>query len=131
MGKRILSIDDEQEILDCINFILHMEGYVVGTSLSPENIFFQIRQFQPDLILLDINMGAYNGLEVCQAIHSNPDTENIPIIIVSSDDRIHSAIKHFCASDIISKPFNLDTLLSVVNKHLDAKIIPINRYKEG
>lgn len=85
--KCILCIDDEEDVLDTLNVILSDE-YSVRTSSTPNNVFHLIQQHKPDLILMDINMEPFNGLEICKAIKSYITTENIPLIIISSDERI-------------------------------------------
>jgi DNA-binding response OmpR family regulator len=117
MSKRILCIDDEEDILACIEFILEDEGYTVRAELSPEQLFFIIRDFKPDLILLDINLCEFNGLQVCKDLSENAETRNIPVIMVSSDDRVFKA-QQYGAIDFILKPFNINHLTRTVNKHL-------------
>lgn len=126
MGKRILCIDDEEDILELMEFILTGEGYEVKSLLSPEDLFRQIRQFKPDLITLDIRLYSENGLEVCRAITNNPSTKYIPVIMISSHESVHTAIREYGATDIILKPFDLDSLINSVGKHLLAKVIPFS-----
>lgn len=90
--KRILCIDDDQDILDTLNIILTTEGFSVRVSTSPASIFQSIQEFKPDLILMDINMPNFNGLEICKALKAYISTENTPVIIVSSDERLNTAI---------------------------------------
>ena len=127
MEKLILSADDDRDILDCIDLILSAEGYCVITSLSPENIFQDIIHYNPDLILLDINLGEYNGLEICKDLKSNEQTKHIIVIMLSSDDRIYEAMNCYHADAIISKPFNISELIETIDRFLTPKIIPINR----
>ena len=120
-------IDDEQDILDCINLVLSAEGYEVKTLLSPDNLFQQIRRFKPDLITLDIRLYNQNGLEVCKIIKNNPDTSHIPVIMISSDPSIYKAVGEYQASDIVLKPFTMESFLDTINTHLEAKVIPLFR----
>ena len=120
-------IDDEQDILDCINLVLSSEGYEVKTLLSPGNLFQQIRRFKPDLITLDIRLYNQNGLEVCKIITSNPDTMRIPVVMISSDQSIYGAVDDYGATDIILKPFSVETFLGTINKHLEASVISLFR----
>jgi len=127
MGKRILAIDDNEDILDTLNLILSLEGYEIHASLSPENIGNDIFNFKPDLILLDIQMGIYNGLDVCKKLKSNLHTQNIPVIIISSDESIEKAITEYSADDTIMKPFDISQLIHKVSKYLEAKVITLKR----
>lgn len=120
MKKRILWIDDDLDILESVDFILQAEGYDTQTLDSPSNIFDQILLYKPDLILMDINMGDYDGLEVCRNIKANLSTEEYPIILVSADIRVKSAAQ-YGAIGYMLKPFNIDLLLGIIEQSLSAK----------
>ncbi|WP_207531880.1 response regulator [Desertivirga arenae] len=111
MAKRILAVDDNEDILDILDLMLTIDGYQVETSLSPASIEKQIIDFKPDLILLDIQMGTYNGLDICKKLKSNLYSSEIPVVIISSDDSIYQA-EQYGADGFIAKPFEMNTLLS-------------------
>ncbi|WP_006459974.1 response regulator [Thiomicrospira aerophila] len=79
---------------------------------------------QPDLILLDIMMADMDGYQVCQALKNDPDTQNIPVIFVTSLDQKHDEEKglNIGAVDYISKPFHLPIVKSRVRNHLALKL---------
>ncbi|WP_207535964.1 response regulator [Desertivirga arenae] len=114
MSKRILIVDDNEDILDTLILILTIEGYELYTALSPENIEEDIHQFLPDLIMLDIQMGSHDGLDVCRKIKSESKSAGIPIMIVSSHERIETAIKEYGANGILRKPFEVNELLDLI-----------------
>ena len=116
--KRILCVDDDQEILDIYEIILLSEGYVVKTSIFPVDILQLILEFDPNLIMLDINMHEINGLEVCREVKSYINNKDTPVIIISSDESIHTAVCDFGASAIILKPFQINDLIETVKHHL-------------
>lgn len=116
--KRVLCVDDNQDILDIYDIILSAEGYSVKTSIYPVDIFQLILDFEPNLIILDINMVDINGLEVCKEVKSYISNKNTPVIIISSDDSIHTAVCDFGATAIILKPFEIDELVKTINFHL-------------
>ncbi|WP_207423230.1 response regulator [Desertivirga brevis] len=111
VSKRILIVDDNEDILDTLILILTIEGYELYTALSPEKIEEDIKGFLPDLIMLDIQMGDYDGLDVCRDVKSNEKTCEIPIMIVSSHERIEKAIPEYGANAILRKPFEVNELL--------------------
>ena len=82
MAKRILAVEDERDILECLDIILSSSGYLVETSLTGLNIEQKILDFNPDLILLDIMLGSIDGREICRAIKTNRETRHIPVIMV-------------------------------------------------
>ena len=116
--KRILCVDDDQEILDIYEIILLSEGYSVKTSIFPVDILELIHEFAPDLIMLDINMNEINGLDVCREVKSYISNKNTPVIMISSDESIHTAVCDFGATAIILKPFQVDHLIETVKYHL-------------
>lgn len=116
--KRILCVDDDQEILDIYDMIFTPEGYEVKTSTFPADILNSIHDFAPHLIILDINMIKTNGLEVCKEVKSYLENRNTPIIIVSSDVSIYTAVCDFGATDILLKPFIIDELIKKVGFYL-------------
>lgn len=128
MAKRVLVIDDDTAILEVIGSILSYEDYDVKTSVTPQDLEADISEFNPDLILLDINLGSFNGLQICRTLKANPDTKHIPVIILSADDSIFDAIQIFGANDIILKPLDMTVLLETVGKYLLAPIIQLHRY---
>ena len=120
--KRILCVDDDQDILDIYEIVLVDQGYSVRTTIYPLDIFRLIVEFKPDLILLDINMHRANGLEICREIKSYVANKNTPVIIISCDDSIHKAVCDFGASATISKPFEVANFVETVKYHLSQEI---------
>ncbi|WP_207535238.1 response regulator [Desertivirga arenae] len=127
MPKRILAVDDDQDILDCISFILKSEGYEVKGIPSRSKIIKYIVEFKPDLLILDINLGKDNGLEICKRLKNNIYTSHIPIIIISADPSINLAVNSYQADAIIEKPFEIENLFGIVNEFLLAKVVPLIR----
>lgn len=127
MPKRILAVDDDQDILDCISFILTSEGYQVKGIPSRSKIIKYIVEFKPDLLILDINLGKDNGLEICKRLKNNVYTSHIPIIIISAHPSIDLAISNYQADAIIEKPFDIQKLFDVVDEFLLAKVIPLTK----
>jgi DNA-binding response OmpR family regulator len=111
-------VDDDQEILDIYEMILLAEGYSVKTSIFPVDILQLILEFDPNLIMLDINMHEINGLQVCKEVKSYISNKNTPVIIISSDDSIHTAVCDFGATAIILKPFEIQDFTETVKHHL-------------
>ena len=121
MHKRILCVDDDPDITALLNIILVDEGYHVNSASSPSNIFDLIQEHKPDLILLDVYMGPYNGMQICKAMRSYTRTERTPVLIITSDNEIEGAVKDFGATDIILKPFNTELLIEKIRSYLPPK----------
>lgn len=84
--------------------------------LSGDDVINKIMESAPDVILLDIQM---QGVEVCQRIIENKNTKDIPVIIISSDSTKQSKQNAYIAGgvDYITKPINLDLILSAVKRY--------------
>ena len=121
--KTILCVDDDQDILDTFKIILDGEGYNTVCLPDPVGLFQTIDQCKPALIFMDINMDGVDGLELCRALGSNSKTLDIPVIIISSDPRIDSAIDDYGATDILLKPFAIKDLLDTVDYYLGSQIV--------
>ncbi|WP_207534790.1 response regulator [Desertivirga arenae] len=125
MGKRILALDDDPDILDIYSMILTEEGYEVKTLISPDNLLGTINSFDPALILLDIRIGNYNGLDICKNLKAESSARNIPIVMVSGLASLKDAIPNYGADAIIHKPFDIVTLIETIDDFLSAKVIPM------
>ena len=114
---RILVVDDEIYIVHILDFSLGMEGYEVLTALDGEQALERLKSDKPDLIVLDIMMPKLDGYEVCRAIKSNPDTRNIPVILLSAKGRNVDQKMGFDvgADDYITKPFSPRKLVERIN----------------
>lgn len=118
MNARILLIEDDEDVREVIQLLLTRAGYQVFTSATGKDVFSLIDYCQPHLILLDILLGELNGRDICNSIKSNPETSQIPVIIVSSLHNIYNTIADEGANDIIAKPFTEQILLARVQRQL-------------
>ncbi|RZK27263.1 MAG: response regulator [Flavobacterium sp.] len=119
--KTILIVDNEPSNLDVLTITMEMEGYMVATLPDGKGFIKLVREMQPDLIILDIELGEHDGRLLCQELKSLDVTKHIPVIIVSasSETKIGSAYE-YGADCVILKPFDIDELLketkSLLNK---------------
>ncbi|MEJ7693623.1 response regulator [Daejeonella sp.] len=115
--KRVLVVDDNHEILNVIEIILQGEGYDVLCVDTGEDLKQKVLLAQPNLILLDIMLGAYNGLELCRELKNDPQTLQVPIVMISAS---HNIDKTSCeAEGFIAKPFEIDYLINKVAVHVN------------
>jgi DNA-binding response OmpR family regulator len=120
LAKRVLVIEDERDILEMYEYLFEDAGYEVRTSLTGEHIFKQIKEFQPDLILLDIRLGDLNGSEICREIKTTQQMSHIRIILVSGETNIRGMMCSSGADHFMSKPFDINILLTRVEQLLAA-----------
>jgi len=119
--RRIIVVDDNEDILEIIKLILEGYDYEVTTLADGNLLIDEIKEYKPDLILLDIMLGNIDGRELCKILRSNKDTMDIPIILVSAS---HTLSDHFIIAgshiDFLAKPFDIRELIDKVEHGLAA-----------
>lgn len=119
MVKRILILDDDQQILDVVSFLLTDSGYLVETLASGENIFATIEQFHPDLVLMDVMLADMDGRVICRNLKEFEGTKCIPVILISGTHNLAESLQQQGApNDFIPKPFDIDVLLNKIKDQL-------------
>ena len=120
---KILVVDDEVKNVKLLEALLLPRGYTVVKAYNGEEALQQVRQEQPDLILLDVMMPLLDGFEVCQRLKGNDETRLIPIVIMTALGQVEDRIKGIeaGADDFLTKPFNRDELLARIRTSLRLK----------
>jgi len=115
--KKVLIADDEQDILDILQFNLEAEGYNVETANNGVIAIEKAKAFQPDLIILDVMMPGKTGIEVCSALRLLPAFKSTLIIFLTamSDDTAEVKGLEIGADDYLKKPIRPNVLMSKVN----------------
>lgn len=121
MKKKILVIEKNQSIIEIIDIVLTSEGYDVRLSQTENDILAQILEYQPDAILLDIIFPSKEGTALCRTIKATESTKNIPVIVLSTYNKIEK-VKDICADEVIEKPFDISLLLETVKSQLPQRI---------
>jgi DNA-binding response OmpR family regulator len=118
LAKQIMIVDDDINILEFMYLALEFEGYDVRTSTTGK----ELQQVQPgelpDLILLDVKLIEEDGRVICKQLKTNEQTKDVPIIMLSAQVSERKIRQECPIDDFLSKPFELDTLLDKVEKHL-------------
>ena len=117
MKKKILIVDDDSGIRDIFSIIFEKAGYSIEV-IEDGNVVFQNKFIVPDLFLIDRLISGVDGLDICRYLKKNPETNNIPVVMISASPDIGPAALNAGADDYIEKPFDLSYLLSVVEKNL-------------
>jgi len=114
---KILVVDDEIYIVHILDFSLGMEGYEVLTALDGEQALEKARAEHPDLIVLDIMMPKLDGYETCKRLKADPETKDVPVILLSAKGRNVDQKVGFevGADDYITKPFSPRKLVERIN----------------
>ena len=120
LNRKILLVDDEEGFLSIIKEALEIRGFDVVTAKSAIEAGVELSSTKPDLIIMDIKMPGIDGLQACAAIKKNPDTANIPIMIVSAiseEAQIKKAHK-MGVSDYFIKPVDIEKLVKRIKEVL-------------
>ena len=114
--KRILVVDDEEDLREILRFNLEAEGFDVETAASAEEALskFEIRNSKFEIILLDVMMDRMSGFELAQRLRDAGD--RTPIVFLTARDTHDDELQGFGvgADDYITKPFSFDTVLARV-----------------
>jgi CheY-like chemotaxis protein len=114
----VLVIDDDESILDAICLLLEDSGYVVETLSHGNDTITAVEKIRPLMILLDVLMSGSDGREICQNLKKNELTKDIPIVMLSAHPGVAKKITEVGADGFLSKPFEVDELLSIVQKFI-------------
>jgi len=118
----IIVVDDDVGIRTLLKDSLESDGHEVFAFITAEEALAHLNQYEPDLILLDLNLPGMHGFEFLQKV--NAQNLLVPIVIITSNSDVSSAVKamKLGAHDYICKPFILDELSVIVQKVIDSKI---------
>lgn len=124
-AKRILAIDDNQDIRDLLAFVLEKEGYSVTTAGDGITGLSQIKEDRPDAVLLDVMMPEFSGFDVLDAIRKDKDANirKIPVLMITAKSAIEDVDQaiDLGATSYIVKPFRPAKLIEKVRALLDAE----------
>lgn len=112
--KRILLIEDEEDIAALIKLQAEVSGYKLHVEVDGVNGYRAIEREKPDLVILDIMLPGQNGLDVCRKVKNNSELRNIPVIIITAKGEELDVILglELGADDYIAKPFSPKILFS-------------------
>ncbi|SEN00819.1 Response regulator receiver domain-containing protein [Mucilaginibacter gossypiicola] len=115
MGKRVLVIDDDEDILEILNIVFQENGYDIVLSNTGEAAE-HIRVIQPDIVLLDVRIvgSAKSGPEICKEIKSQLATRHLPVLLISAETDLAMLAQECGADAYVAKPFDIFHLLSHV-----------------
>lgn len=118
--ERILLVEDEKVIRDELRVLLENAGYGVECAADFENVERQVRETEPDLILLDINLPGKDGYRICSAVRRFCET---PVLFITGRDTAMDELQALTVGgdDYIAKPYNVPVLLARINLLLKRK----------
>jgi two-component system phosphate regulon response regulator PhoB len=112
--EKIFVVDDEEDILDLVEYYLAKEGFQISRFVSGEDVLQALRQQIPDLILLDLMLPGVDGLDVCRIIKRDTSLSDVPIIMITAKGEEADIVSglELGADDYIVKPFSGRVLIA-------------------
>lgn len=122
-GSKVLIVEDEPQITRLIELELKYEGYTVSTAVDGIEGLKKVKDFIPDLILLDCMLPGMSGEELCRKLRE--DSDDVPIIMITARDSVEDKVKclDYGADDYLVKPFATEELLARIRAVLRRKPI--------
>ncbi len=117
MKKKIVVADDDKDIVAVLTMMLEDAGYEVKSTANGHTAQM-VRDYLPDLLLLDIWMKGVDGRDVCRYLKSQKPTKHIPIIMISANQDTEKIAHDAGADDYMTKPFDMDKLLERVAQYV-------------
>ena len=109
----VLIVDDNLDLAEATKHFLEIKRFKVLVS-DGKNIDKILEENRPDIIILDISLGALDGREICRELKQNEQTRSIPVIMLSAHDKLSKAYDDNYADGYIMKPFALTELLEEI-----------------
>ncbi len=117
----ILVVEDDPQVARLISLVLQRNGFTSHVVADGQSAFEKAREAKPAMIFADLTIKGMGGEALCSALKANPDTKNIPYVVVSGDRDIAEKAQVCGADDFMSKPFEFDDLIRLVRKYARAE----------
>jgi len=120
MNAKILIVEDDPDIMRVLQHTLKAAGFQVVPAYGGEDAIRKVALHKPDLVLTDLSMPRVSGVEVIEAIKTDPDTRHIPVIAVTAHvwDGIAQSAGQVGCDGYVSKPFTAKQIVQEVHRHL-------------
>ncbi len=118
--KKILIVDDEQDIVESLKFVLESANFTCYCAYNGEDGLRLAKELVPDLIILDVMMPKMNGYKICRLLKYDAKYKNIPILMVTARSQEEDKLigEETGADEYITKPFDLDEVVRIAEKYL-------------
>jgi len=135
MQRRILLVEDEENLHEAIKMNLELEDYIVTSVFNGKEAMRKFNQGRYDLVILDIMLPGVNGFDICQAIRL--ENKQVPILFLTAKNASHDRINGLKVGgdDYLTKPFNLEELIlrsaNLIKRSVMATDKSIDQYRIG
>ncbi|MBX3261273.1 MAG: response regulator [Labilithrix sp.] len=119
----ILAIEDDADLRELLRFVLEERGYAVATAENGREALECVLQQMPDLILLDIRMPIMSGADFAAEYRTRYEqSSRAPLIVMTAAEHAARRSTEIGASDFLRKPFSTDELITLVERHAQARL---------
>jgi two-component system, OmpR family, alkaline phosphatase synthesis response regulator PhoP len=135
MQRRILLVEDEENLHEAIKMNLELENYLVTSVFNGKEAMKKFNQGRYDLVILDVMLPGVNGFDICQAIRL--ENKQVPILFLTAKNASHDRINGLKVGgdDYLTKPFNLEELIlrsaNLIKRSVMATDKSIDQYRIG
>ena len=116
MGKRVLLVEDELNIIEAIRFLLSREGWQVDTHSDGATAVDKVRGMKPDLVVLDYMLPGKNGIDILTELRADPEFSRLPILMLTArgQGRDRELAERAGVSRFMTKPFSNTEVMTAV-----------------
>ncbi len=118
--KKVLIVDDEQDIVESLKFILEVSGYTCYCAYNGEDGLRLAKELMPDLIILDVMMPKINGYKISRLLKYDNKYKDIPIIMLTARSQTEDKLigEETGVNEYMTKPFELDQVVKKVEEYI-------------
>ncbi|CUK01845.1 response regulator [Shimia thalassica] len=122
MGKRVLLIEDEPNIIEAVSFILSRDGWDVSTHSNGHDAVGVVLAAPPDLLILDVMLPGKSGFDILRELREHHDAEALPVLMLTARGQLkdREMAERAGASRFMTKPFSNSEVLEVVRELVSA-----------
>ncbi|RQO67865.1 response regulator [Pedobacter sp. KBW06] len=117
-SKKVFVFDDNADILELCTIILEDAGFEIKTSSTSNQIVDQVMAYMPDIIFMDNWLPDVGGIDATRELKGHPTLKGIPVIYFTANNDVKSLAEQAGADGYLSKPFDIQELENIINKHL-------------
>ncbi|CUH67019.1 Alkaline phosphatase synthesis transcriptional regulatory protein PhoP [Thalassovita gelatinovora] len=118
MGKHVLVIEDEPNIIEAISFILSRDGWTVDTHSNGHDAVSVVRAKSPDLVILDVMLPGKSGYDILTELRQDAATQNLPVLMLTArgQSKDRELAEKIGASRFMTKPFSNAEVLEALHE---------------
>ncbi len=117
MGKRVLLVEDEPNIIEAIRFILSRDGWAVETHSDGATAVDAVLAAPPDVLVLDVMLPGKSGFDILRELRAAPATESLPVLMLTAKGQLRDReqAERYGVNCFMTKPFANSEVLEAVN----------------